>query len=255
MNIVVAHDATHENIGRLPSGQAAGYTTGSAGVRWTSADWAAHRGAVRIDQDFAASDPSADVLDVERGAATFADCPVWAKKAMADFASGARPGQREPAIYFSASNVHLVVNALVNGGVRSGVGLYVASWGIGEQEAMSEVEQASGPFPIIGVQYSSGVFYDYDVFSATWLNHVSQSPDHSPGPVRHQAGAAEPISLWRYAEIRHTTLDAIVALSRPLLNTENLAVMNAYLALDDALVAAGRSHPVMPEGLVYYTRS
>src|SRR5689334_21874261 len=104
--ITAAHDATHQFIGHLPGGQAAGYTTGTADIRWTNADWDAHPGAVRIDQDFAASDPSADVLDVENGAATFTDCPVWAQRAKADFANAVRPGQREPAIYFSASNVH-----------------------------------------------------------------------------------------------------------------------------------------------------
>src|SRR5690242_9680315 len=148
MGIVAAHDAIHANVGQLPPGQAAGYTTGTSDIRWTSADWAAHPGAVRIDQDFAALDPSADVLDVERGAATFADCPVWSKRAIEDFNAAVRPGQRRPAIYFSASSVHDVVNALVNGGVNSGVGLFVASWGIGESAAMAEVEAASGPFPI-----------------------------------------------------------------------------------------------------------
>lgn len=180
MSIVLAHDATHGNAGRLPGGQAAGYTTGSPDIRWTDADWAAHPGAVRIDQDFAASDPSADVLDVENGAATFADCAPWAKKAKADFAAVARPGQRQPAIYFSASNVHLVANALVSGGVTSGVGFWVASWGIGEAAAMEMVASASGPFPIIGVQYSNGSFYDYDVFDSGWLDKVSAAPHTGP---------------------------------------------------------------------------
>lgn len=173
MSIVAGHDATHDNIGHLPPGQAAGYTTGTSGIRWTSADWKAHPGAVRIDQDFAASDPSADVLDVERGAATYADCPVWAKKAKADFANAVRPGQRRPAIYFSASAVHDVVNALVNGGVKDGVGLFIASWGIGEQAAMADIANASGPFPIVAVQYMNGPFFDYDVFDSAWLDDVS----------------------------------------------------------------------------------
>lgn len=179
--IVPGHDATHDNIGHLPPGQKAGYTTGSDGIRWTNADWAANPGAVRIDQDFAASDPSADVLDVERGAATFADCPVWAKKAKADFAGNVRPGQRKPAIYFSASSVHDVVNALVNGGVTGGVGLWIASWGIGEQAAMADIANASGPFPIVAVQYMNGQFFDFDLFDTAWLDDVSgpMNPVHN----------------------------------------------------------------------------
>lgn len=180
MSIVPAHDAIHDNIGSLPPGQGAGYTTGTPDIRWTDPDWAAHPGAVRIDQDFAASDPSADVLDVENGAATFSDCPVWAKKAIADFNAGVRHGQRRPAIYFSASNVHDVVNALVNGGVTSGVGLWVASWGIGEAAAMQMVASASGPFPVIGVQYSNGPLFDYDVFDSGWLDDVSGNIASNP---------------------------------------------------------------------------
>lgn len=73
------------------------------------------------------------------------------------------------------------------------------------------------------------------------------------GPVRHQAQPGESISLWRYASQHGTTLAAIATLSKPELNAQNLAVFNAYMALDAALVAAGHSHPVMPDGLVYYT--
>lgn len=180
MGTTSAHDAIHDNVSRLPAGQAAGYTTGSSDIRWTAADWAAHPGAVRIDQDFAASDPSADILDVERGAATFADCPVWSKRAIQDFAIAARPGQRMPGIYFSMSNVHYVANALVNGGVNGGIGFFVAIWGISPQAAIDMIESASGPFPIIGVQYNDGMFYDYDVFSTAWLENISGNFARNP---------------------------------------------------------------------------
>lgn len=90
---VVVYDATHANIGQLPKGvQVAGYTTGSAGIQWTAQDWAAHPGAVRIDQDPAASDPTADILDIEAGAATPASAPDWVKRARASYESQARPG-------------------------------------------------------------------------------------------------------------------------------------------------------------------
>lgn len=173
MNIIFGHDAIHDNVARLPKGQTAGYTTGSADIRWTSHDWSLHPEAVRIDQDFAASDPSADVLDVERGAATLADCAPWAKKAMADFKAAVRPGQRKPAIYFSLSAIHDVANALVNGGVNSGVGFFVADWGMSSGAASRMIAGSGGPFPIVAVQYSNGAFYDYDAFSQDWLDNVS----------------------------------------------------------------------------------
>jgi hypothetical protein len=198
MSIIAGYDCTHDNLGRAPRGaQLAGYTTGSSGIQWTEADWDANPNAVRIDQDFNASDPSADVLDVENGAATFGDCPVWAKRAAADFDSAARPGQRTPAIYFSASNVHLVANALLGGGVTGGVGFWVASWGIGEASAMEMVAAASGPFPIIGVQYNNGTFYDYDVFDGAWLGKVSGAP--SPGPHAHHTDGRQTIGDYAHA--------------------------------------------------------
>lgn len=174
MGIVPATDAIHLNIGHMPPGQRCGYTTGTTDIRWTNADWAANPGAVRIDQDFG-SKPSSDVLDVERGAATPADSPVWSKQAMTDFDSAARPGQRRPAIYMSAVNVTPVVNALIAGGVTSGVGLMVANWSLTEAQAIADVVAAAGPFPIIGVQYSNGTFYDFDVFDGGWLADVSGS--------------------------------------------------------------------------------
>ena len=75
---------------------------------------------MRIDQDPAASDPTADVLDIEAGAATPASAPGWATRALASRASQARPGQRAPAVYMSQSRVTEVVNALIAGGISSG---------------------------------------------------------------------------------------------------------------------------------------
>lgn len=173
MTVVVAHDATQGNIGHLPPGQACGYTTGSPDIKWTAQSWAAHPGAVRICQDAGATDTTADVLDVERGAATPADCPGWADKAQASFAAKTRPGQRTPAIYTSASNVTNVVNALTSGGVHAGVSLWVANWSISEGTAVADLLKAAGPFPVIGYQFSSEAYYDTDVFSEAWLSHVS----------------------------------------------------------------------------------
>jgi hypothetical protein len=174
-------DAIHDNISHLPKGQAAGYSTGSGtGIRWTAADFAAHPGAVRIDQDAIASDPTADVLDVEEGAATLADCAPWVKRARACYAAASRPGQRRPAIYMSRSQVTPVVNALITGGIKSGVGLWVADWMHSKAEASGEVETTAGPFPVIGVQYDNAGPSDISMFSAQWLKEVSVASDPKP---------------------------------------------------------------------------
>jgi hypothetical protein len=187
MTTVQVFDCTHDNIGHLPHGRAAGYSTGSGThIRWTAADWAAHPGAVRIDQDPAASDATADVLDVEAGAATPASVPAWAIRAAASYAKAARPGQRRPAVYMSRSMVTAVVNALIAGGVTSGVGLWIADWDKTQAQAEAEVNAAAGPFPVIGVQYRNAGLYDVSVFSQSWLQEVSvthpAAPPVPPGP-------------------------------------------------------------------------
>ena len=186
---VVAYDAIASNVGSLPHGaqQYAGYATGSGPVPWTEEQFQQHATALgpclRIDQDPGASDPTADILDVERGAATVADAPWWAKRALADFKSARRPGQRSPAIYCSASTVSAVVHSLISGGVTSGVGLVVANWSLTEAQAVADVLAASGPFPIVGIQFTDAGPYDVSVLRTDWLANQSGKPAPKPEPV------------------------------------------------------------------------
>jgi hypothetical protein len=184
MSIVPALDAIHANVGHLPSGiQVGGYVTGTPEIAWTDADWKAHPDAIRIDQSPTSSqwDATADVDDYERGAVTLDELPRRAQARIVAYNKVTRPGQRRPAIYASASNITQVVNALNNGGVHSGVGLWIANWNFTVAQAVAEVAAASGPFPIIGVQYANDTFYDHNVFSFDWLSAVSH---HAPtGPL------------------------------------------------------------------------
>lgn len=186
---VVGYDAIGAQTSSLPRGAQiyAGYSTGSGIVPWTASQFAKYATALgpclRICQDPSASDPAADYLDVEYAAATYADCPGWAKRALASFRAGTRRGQRSPAIYMSAGNVSAVVNALVAGGVTSGVGLIVANWSITEASAVTEVLTASGPFPVVGVQFSDPGPYDVNIFSRNWLLNQSGGGVPVPKPV------------------------------------------------------------------------
>jgi hypothetical protein len=202
MAVIAGFDAIHANIGHLPRGaQAAGYTTGSSDIRWVAGDWATHKGGVRICQD-SGSDHAADVLDVERGAASNVDAAMWAPRAQAAFKTSARPGQRWPAVYTSAANVTPLVNTLIGHGIKSGVNLWVANWNLSDPQATADVQNASGPFPVIAVQYASGQFYDSDVFSSTWLHRVSQAPLHqhvTDGKMtigQYAAGRSTPVGDW-----------------------------------------------------------
>jgi hypothetical protein len=208
MSVAVVHDAIHANIGHLPPGVAAGYTTGSADIRWTAADWAAHPGAVRICQD-TGSDVTADCLDVERGAATNGEAAPWFKAAEKAYLAADRPGQRSPAIYTSASNVTPLVNALTAGGVTHGAALWVANWNLSQAQAYADVVNAAGPFPIIGVQWSSGAFYDTNVFSGTWLARVSAAGYH-----KHLTVAGD--TLGKLAGSRGQSPEEFVAFQRVL---------------------------------------
>jgi hypothetical protein len=192
MSTTVVLDCTGSNLGKfaLPAGALlAGYDTGSSGIAWTKAQYAAHPGTVRIDQDAGASDYTADILDVERGAATPAECAHWYQQALARYHGGARPGQRHPGIYVSASGVTAVANALIAGGFQFGPGLWVANWNLSDPQAIAEVAAAAGPFPVIGVQWRDAGLFDVSVFSTAWLAAVSgtvAAPPPVVPPVAHQ---------------------------------------------------------------------
>lgn len=174
--LTIVHDAIAANISSLPAGPAAGYTTGSSDIVWTAEDWKNHPGAVRIDQDPNASDPTADVLDVEGGAATPQDGPKWISAARDDITKQTRPGQRTlPLIYMSLDNVTNVVNALVGAGIAHNVGLFVADFSLSQTEAENMVMEASGPFPIKAVQFESGPTFDTSVFNSAWLASVVEA--------------------------------------------------------------------------------
>lgn len=173
MTITVAKDVTHSEIGTLSAGiLAALYTTGSVDIKATSEDFANHPNAVRICQDFG-SDDTADILDMENGAATPQDCAIWIPKARAAFNAAKRPGQRVPGIYASLSRLPDVANAFVSANITN-VPLWVAEWGIAVTVAEDIVNAASGPFPIIGLQYKNEANDDLDVFSTAWLNNRSK---------------------------------------------------------------------------------
>ena len=182
MTEVVGIDATHANIAQLPPGlQYAGYSTGSPDIRWTAEDWAAHPGALRIDQDAGASDGTADYLDVERGAATNAEAAGWYRRALLSYRAATRPGQRWPGIYTSQSNVTWLVNSLIAGGVTSGPKLIIAKWDLGATvDDILRIAEAFGPFPIVGMQIMNAGAYDVDLFSAAWLGAVSKLPPPVP---------------------------------------------------------------------------
>lgn len=201
MSITTVYDFTGANYGHvaLPAGVVpAGYDTGSGGVAWDGAQWAAHPDAIHIDQDANASDFTADILDVEARAATPDECAGWYKSSVAKFNTVARVGQRHPSFYASAAVITPIVNALIAGGVTSGPGLWVADWNLSSAQAVLDVQNASGPFPIIGVQFRNVGPYDVSVFSSIWLEkRAEKTPVQPPAPTPTPAPASGVQPLWR----------------------------------------------------------
>lgn len=172
MTITMVRDVTHRNINTIPQGMLAGlYTTGSSDIKATQQDFAKHPDAVRICQDHG-SDETADILDMETGAANPQDCANWVPKARASFNNATRPGQRWPGIYMSLSRVSDVANALVRAHITN-VPLWIAEWGLGQNIAINKIDTTSGPFPIIAFQIRNDGSSDFDVFSTEWLNRRS----------------------------------------------------------------------------------
>jgi hypothetical protein len=188
ITVIDGADATTENVSKLPSGLGivAGYATGQ-GIAWTAAQLAQYPGAIIIDQDPQASDPMADVLDVENGAATPADAPAWVARAAADYHAGTRPGQRWPAIYASAAAMPAVTAALREAPAGPPAPyLWVADWTGNRAQAATMLGTHIDTYPVIGVQYANMGAYDVNVFDAAWVTSRSAAP----------AAAAVPPGQW-----------------------------------------------------------
>jgi hypothetical protein len=221
MSITLVRDCISVNLGASSwSGQMAGYVTGSGDVPWTQAQINAHPGLIRIDQTPTPTgwDKTADVDDYENGTVLLSELAPRAKERKASFAAATRPGQREPMVYAAASDITTVVNALIAGGVTSGVFLWVASWGVGQATAITAVQDAAGPFPIAGWQFADASMlpgpYDLSVFSSAWLAKVSRSgppppppPPPGPGPYLHHTNGAR--TLTEVAAEWNTTFEAM----------------------------------------------
>jgi peptidoglycan hydrolase-like protein with peptidoglycan-binding domain len=169
----IAYDAIGVNVTTMPSGQHCGYMTGTGAVPWSVAQFVADPAAVRIDQAPVNTDinETADVLDVENGAATLGDIVPWVKAATINFNNRVRPGQRHPMVYCNQSTLTSVANTLSAAGVSCPI--WIAAPGISLAAATAKIVTASGPYPAYGVQYAWNSTYDDDVFLTSWLVTVS----------------------------------------------------------------------------------
>lgn len=192
LHVIDMYDATTGSFNWLPVGkQGAGYTTGR-GIAWTPAQFRSKAlpfPAVRIDQDSNAADPTADILDVENGAATVSEVPRWVNLARASFDRATRPGQRWPGIYCNLSTLNGAIAALESAGLTN-VPFAIADL-TNRADAVRKVSMATGPYPRVWQQYQFGSVYDSGIVSVDWLTKVSGGPAPlNPTLVYQDTGAA-----------------------------------------------------------------
>jgi len=192
--VIDIYDGTTADASSLPPGeQAAGYTTGT-GIAWSPEQFAAHNTpfpAVRIDQDTGASDPTADLLDVETNAANVGEIVRWITQARASFNTAKRPGQRWPGIYIGLGNLDAAVADLKAAGITD------VPFGIPDltnrADAVTKVSTATGPYWRAWQQYLFGQNFDSGIVSVPWLTKVSGAVVTTvsvPNVVGSTAGAA-----------------------------------------------------------------
>lgn len=169
-----------------------GYDTGTDGVPWTPQQYAAHPGALHVDQDndTGPAGGTCDIFDVEPFAGTVDHIAAWVHRAWSCFTAGDRPGQRTPTVYSFSSNITPIANALNAAGITMGVN-FALSKPMSAQVAQSILDAAGGPFPIVLVQYEFHTDHDISLASNTWLNKVSGNPQPPVAKPGTQAG-------WRW---------------------------------------------------------
>ena len=187
METVDVYDCMGINLGGFPTPHGAllaGYLTGSGAVPWTSAQFANHPDAIKIDQwpVHTPAGTAADWIDVEGQAVPIPDVPARYDLAVNAYHAGNWPGQREPAIYVEESEETPVANALIAAGITTPVN-FVLTKPMSRQQAQSLLDMTTGQFPYVGIQYEFNDLYDVSLVSVEWLNTRSSKPRASkPGP-------------------------------------------------------------------------
>lgn len=223
-----------------------GYTDGN--FAWSSADWALFPRADHIKISAipgSATAMDADVADCETGDYNPASAAAWVREKR-------QRGYDRPTIYCNLSTcpaVRIATGTLLLG---TDYDLWVADWtGSPHQIVFPDGRKAAS------TQFSSprGGFYDESAtYDSGWPHR--KAPDPQASAYRHVVPPGNTHSLdWVARQRNMANYDEIVTISKSNLNAENLAVLNAYLALDQTCKFAKIPDAGMPDGMVYYTKN
>lgn len=136
-------------------------------------------------------------------------------------------------------------------------GWQTLAWSSGQWDDRALLRQVvnSVPFGPATVDLDQAAFWNGSTI-LTLADNFGQWPapgQTAAGPYWHAVPAGNTETLDGLAANRNTTRQALVALTVANTSPANAAVIRAYLALDNACVAAGHQRPAMPVGMVYYT--
>lgn len=151
-----------------------GYGTGA--YTWSAADWARFPAASHCVIDITGSNPTADVLDIENGAATPAQAPAWTR-------AHAKSSGFPAILYVNRSNQPTVEDVMTAAGLGLGHD-YV--WWVATLDGTETLPDMTG---VWGVQYegaaqTGGHFDQSIIYDDAW-----KPP---PPPVMHYAAPAPP---------------------------------------------------------------
>lgn len=222
----------------------AGYIDGN--FTWSQSDWNLFPHAVHVYITYTASVDSGDVIDCESGDATPDQAAAWVRMRKSK-------GYYRPTIYCNLDTAPAVRQATGNMILGEDYDMWIA-WYNGDptQFVFSDGRKA------VAKQYLSpaGGFYDKSsVYSSTWPTRTDPKPT-AKGPYEHIVPAGNTHSLdWIAKQRNMKNYDEIVAVSKTKLNAVNMAVMNAYISLDNTCKNAKIDDATMPTGMRYWTEN
>lgn len=155
--VLTAVDTIHKYVNNIPADspdiqQVNGYVTQvtpGSDIEWDQADW--NRFPKYVEKTIAqlpANDPSADILDVEQGAA-------WSEKAIVDWVRMRHAAQEPAHIYISKDNVPRLDALLTQAHLTDQVYLWLADWNLSEAEARLLLGTEYSGFRVEMVQWAS----------------------------------------------------------------------------------------------------
>lgn len=223
---VTMYDTIGQSAGNIPTSalKVGGYVTGTDNILWPADRWSlfTKAGHVRIDQSESASDfvdGTADVVDVETGAATFASASSAVKARQAN--------SLDSTVYVDTANVDDLMSAFHTDDVNiAAVNVWLANWSLNEAEAAALIGTDVQGMTVVAVQWASPSSnpntpvpgdtshtllqsnLDLSVAEAAWIPAPGYVPTPPADPTPEFADGSQ--SLVAFAKVNGTTVAEVI---------------------------------------------